>query len=999
MSDIFGKRLGQYVLLEQLGEGGMAKVYNALDERIEKNVAIKVILPNKRSSQVFLQQFDIEAKSLANLTHTNIVKVLNYGTEDGQPYLVMEYVPGGTLKDAVSGSLPWAKAAEILAPIARALDYVHDHNIVHQDIKPSNILLDEDFRPMLSDFGVVKLLEAKEGENAAIGVGVGTPDYMSPEQGTGKDVDFRADIYSLGVVFYELVTGEKPFTADTPMALVIKHVTDEFPTASKANRQIPAFVERAIVRAVQKNPEDRYESMAQFADVLERIALGDQAPEKEIIKLTRRSRRRKNPVLGFALAALALVAVLAYFIETNFNALLLAANTLLGAQPIVAVYSTSIPVTATKVPTAAPIAAISPTPELITSPEPAATETSVPVQSPSVGVTLLETPISTAGQPGFTEIARWGIGGVNKVKWSPDGKTIALGTTSGIFLYDSTTRNLLRFINPGFNVVQLAYNPASSILAAGSPNGKVKLWDLASGLEQALDTGGEKSAVTCLSISKNGKNAVVGFKDGTFFVVSLAQRKLIMSGEQYPSVEAAFISADERILFVSNGEKKIFVWDIAAKKLIEEISSNINVSHLVPSADREFMLSSGASQVVYLWDLNRQPIQAVYGFSGLGSNVADMDFSPDGRQVVIGLNNGQIQFFDRPAEKDYSTARAARLTIETSVTKSRLQSLAFAPSGLQVASGSWLDGLNIWDVTTGENVFALGQSMAAITRLEFSPDAAWLATSHAGDVVRVWEVKSARKMYQFDGGYLTKGIAFSPDSRFLAIIKTKKANQDLAGIQILKLENGKVTEERTILSGYEPNSWLQFSDDSKLLVTGTLRKASIWDVSSWEKVDSHGEINAGCGQFFTPPPQNRRLAAISLVGILFSYTPTDAKTCGDPPKGTVFVYYFKKQQRELFVLGDGRVWSWDFVSQEISRIDLGHTYPNPSAVFLGANQESGLYASVDGPALYIRNVTGGASYTPIPGQDDYDYQVAFLPTQKMFALGSKYGSIHIWTLP
>jgi len=202
MNDVFGKQLGQYVLLEQIGEGGMAKVYNALDTRRESNVAIKVILPSKRSTQVFLEQFKMEAQSLAKLTHTNIVKVLNYGIENEQPYLVMEYVPGGTLKDAMNQKLPWQTAAAILAPVARALEYVHRQQIVHRDVKPSNILLQEDFRPMLSDFGILKLLETKEEKvSSAIGVGVGTPEYMSPEQGMGKDVDFRADIYSLGLVF------------------------------------------------------------------------------------------------------------------------------------------------------------------------------------------------------------------------------------------------------------------------------------------------------------------------------------------------------------------------------------------------------------------------------------------------------------------------------------------------------------------------------------------------------------------------------------------------------------------------------------------------------------------------------------------------------------------------------------------------------------------------------------------------------------------------------
>jgi len=230
MSSLFGKQIGRYVLLEKLGEGGMATVYNAYDTRLDRNIALKMILPSRQSSKIFLDRFKIEAKALAQLSHSNIVKVLDYGEEEGVPYLVMEYVPGGSLKESLYGAIPWAHAARILAPIARALEYVHQQKIIHRDVKPSNILLDENDQPMLSDFGVVKLIETNETVDlAATGVGVGTPEYMAPEQGMGKEVDFRADIYALGVVFYEMVTGQKPYTGESSMSVVIQHVTGHMP--------------------------------------------------------------------------------------------------------------------------------------------------------------------------------------------------------------------------------------------------------------------------------------------------------------------------------------------------------------------------------------------------------------------------------------------------------------------------------------------------------------------------------------------------------------------------------------------------------------------------------------------------------------------------------------------------------------------------------------------------------------------------------------------------
>jgi serine/threonine protein kinase len=290
MSEHFGKRYGPYVLLEQLGQGGMARVFNALDSRTHQNVAVKVLLHGKRTSEKFLEQFQQEATALANLSHSNIVKVLDYGIHDEQPYLVMEYVPGGSLKDAMKHKVPWQTAAAFLAPIARALEYVHQQRIVHRDVKPSNILLQEDSRPMLADFGIVKLLESKEEKlEDAIEMGVGTPEYMAPEQAMGQDVTFRADIYSLGLVFYEMITGIKPFTADSPVAAAIKHVTDTLHPPTHIDRTIPKFVEDVILRAMQKDPEDRFTSMANFAEALELIA---RAERPSAVKISKMSRQR-----------------------------------------------------------------------------------------------------------------------------------------------------------------------------------------------------------------------------------------------------------------------------------------------------------------------------------------------------------------------------------------------------------------------------------------------------------------------------------------------------------------------------------------------------------------------------------------------------------------------------------------------------------------------------------------------------------------------------------
>jgi len=272
MPNLVGQDLGRYHITEQLGEGGMATVYKAFDARLERNVALKIIRADMGGDGGdMLKRFEREAKALAQLTHPNIVHIDDYGEQGGMPYVVMDYLPGGTLKQKLGRPMPYDEAARLLAPIARALEYAHQQKIIHRDVKPANILLTQSGAPMLTDFGIAKILESKDRtELTATGVGLGTPDYMAPEQWFGK-AEARTDIYALGIVFYELVAGRRPFTADTPAAVLIKHVNDPLPDPRQYVGDLPGRVEQVLLKALAKNVEDRYQTMGEFAAALERL--------------------------------------------------------------------------------------------------------------------------------------------------------------------------------------------------------------------------------------------------------------------------------------------------------------------------------------------------------------------------------------------------------------------------------------------------------------------------------------------------------------------------------------------------------------------------------------------------------------------------------------------------------------------------------------------------------------------------------------------------------
>ncbi len=274
MHDLIGRTLGQYRIIEQLGKGGMATVYKAFQPSLERYVAIKVLPPYFAHEEGFSERFVREAKAIARLDHPHILPIHDYGQDGEISYIAMKYVEGGTLKDRESGEvLPLERAAEILSQVAEALDYAHAQGVIHRDIKPANILMDRGDWVLLTDFGLARMVEGSL-QLTASGVGVGTPAYMAPEQGQGRRVDGRADIYSLGIVLYEMLTGRVPYEAETPLAVVLKHVTEPLKMPRLINPDIPESVEIVILKALAKEPDHRYQTAGEMATAL-RTAIED----------------------------------------------------------------------------------------------------------------------------------------------------------------------------------------------------------------------------------------------------------------------------------------------------------------------------------------------------------------------------------------------------------------------------------------------------------------------------------------------------------------------------------------------------------------------------------------------------------------------------------------------------------------------------------------------------------------------------------------------------
>ena len=271
-------KIGRYEIIREIGRGGMATVYLARDPNFQREVAIKVLPHEALHDSSLYQRFQREARTIASLEHPAIVPVYDFGEEDGQPFLVMRYLSGGSLSAKIkAGPLPIAEAAKVLLRIGDALDAAHAKGIVHRDLKPANILFDQYGNAYLSDFGIAQLSEATSPlTGSAI---LGTPAYMSPEQirGDGK-VDGRADIYALGIVLFEMLTGKTPFKADTPAQMMMMHLANPTPRLPEEKSDLPDTINGVLIRAMAKDPDLRFQKASELGSVISAIASG-QAPD------------------------------------------------------------------------------------------------------------------------------------------------------------------------------------------------------------------------------------------------------------------------------------------------------------------------------------------------------------------------------------------------------------------------------------------------------------------------------------------------------------------------------------------------------------------------------------------------------------------------------------------------------------------------------------------------------------------------------------------------
>jgi serine/threonine protein kinase len=709
-TSIIGETIGRYQIMEEIGRGGLAVVYRAVDTLLQRNVAVKMILPDQQQTDKFLKRFNREAKTLAGLSHPSIVKVLDYGEHGGTPYLVLEYIPGGTLSSRMGKAYSYTEAAAILAPIAHALHHAHQHKVVHRDVKPANILINESGQPMLSDFGIVKLTDTEESQGlTATGVVVGTPAYMAPEQIQGKQIDGRVDIYALGIVFFELITGRKPYIANTPIELTLKHLNDPIPRPRMIVRDLPPEVEQIVMKSMAKKPEDRYQDMAHFATVLERLAAGqkgslrllERPPEKKEKEPTgdkwpgdkwpgekprtaeqaaaQKKGLNKGLVFGIGGAAVLVAAGLVFGLVVYPG--ISAKPTLTPAeQPAktaiaeVTVVTTTIPEKPTNTP--APVITHTPTaPAQGVTPSPTPT-----VATPQV----VSNVIGPENADKVSELLRLEKISVIHLDWTRDGKWIVDAGSSRITLIDPASMKGMETLPLGNDIpiaIALTSDSQQIYVLVGNVVTRYNLTDKKATSKFIIQGGANSMALTA-----DDKTIALGMLDNKVQLINAENGTALRSLRSNYGGWAVAFSPDSKWVAAGTSQGAL-MWDTETG-FWQSLATGKGslVKSLVFSHDGKW-LAGGSSGTIYIWDVATG--DEVGKITEEFGDVNSLQFSPDDRLLASGTTDFTVRMWDTSSWKELRQLKNH---------VSEVFSVVFSPTGDRIASGANEGYIRLWGI-------------------------------------------------------------------------------------------------------------------------------------------------------------------------------------------------------------------------------------------------------------------------------------------------------------
>jgi WD40 repeat protein len=938
-----------YEILGELGRGGMGVVYRARQARPERVVALKVLLAGAHAGEEELARFKAEAEAAARLQHPHIVQIYEVGEYDGHPFFSMELCPGGSLADRLAGTpLAARQAAELVETLARALHAAHEAGVIHRDLKPANVLLAADGTPKVADFGLAKRLDAALPATLS-GHILGTPSYMAPEQagGRSKAVGPATDVYALGAVLYECLTGRPPFKAATRLDTLLLVQTEEPVPPSRLEPKVPRDLETVCLKCLQKDRQKRYASAAELADDLGRSQRGEPIRARPVGRLEKAAKWARRHPAAAGLLAVSAVALLA-----------------LGGLAAAGYYNAQLAVARGDAETA---------------------RRGEEAQRQRAEGLLYFMSIGRAH-------SAWLDADVVRARQILDECDPVQRGWEWQYLHRLSHPELMTLRGHTNAVVGVAFSPDGSRLATASWDGTVKLWEVNGG-QEVLTLWVQKDRVNSLAFSPDGSRLATasgGYDAQSKQEYGGVQMWDVTTGREVPTLNwwAAGRAAAHGLAWSPDGARVASVGRYGELKVRDARTGEETLTiqgiddHGIPvafSPDGGRLAAAALVRgKVSVWDARTG--QEDLTLKGHAKAVNGVAWSPDGSHLATASGDMTVKVWDARTGEEVLTLKGHTGIVYCAV---------FSPDGARLASASDDGTVKIWDARSGQEALLLRGHSHAVLAVAFSPDGSRLASASADGTAKLWDVSSRAKAPAFRGHTnMIMSMAWSADGKHLA-----SASMD----QSVKVWNAQTGEETLTLSAHTTGRpTVAFSPDGRRLATTSDNAVKVWDTNTkQEMVTLKGQeflLNA-----LAFSPDVTRLASGSPEGTVkvWDASTGEERLSLQGHEGEVLGMAWSPDGMRLASAAlDGTVKIWDTQKGQEAFLLRGHSNAVMAVVF-SADGNRLASAGMDG-TVKVWDTRTGQEMLSLRGHSDTVMDLAFSPDGRRLASATMYGTVKLW---
>jgi WD40 repeat protein len=984
MSSLIGNTIGPYLIVYNIKTTHTTALYRAFHQKLGRMVALQILLPDKRHPADLLSKIKQYSKVLGKLSHPNIGTLLDCEEYDGYICLAYDFNPKEVFHLRFNKPLSFSTSARLLLPIVQALAHAHEQGIIHGYLRPTNIVINDRGALVLYDFGL-EILLTQEIEQTSPGIWLCSDyqSYVAPEQVRQKFVDQRVDIYAFGMLYYQLLHGERAFVGETPFAELINQYHHSRIFRSPKVKKLPKIHRNILLKMLSEKPQDRFQDMQHINSILTRLVLGQSISKTLVTKPNWKPKKVKLQYRYLGLFIL-LIPVFIYLLFPPSDPPLPSPE-FPTITPSPTSTPTAIPTNTRVVSTATPIPTATPTARIIYQNLPAPFNQPIPTTSSR---------ISVDNSRKLRIIKQLGIGTLYDIDYSEVNGHLALATSTGVFIFENDDPNSLYLYISADQVMSVAFSQDGSRLVAGKEDGGVYIWDSSSGDEASLLTNQDPAPVRRIIFSPNG-SSFASVSDIRVQLWNLESRDPIVINEQNrhtkPITGAAF-SPDGSIFATVGADNKLVLWDTSSGGFLDE--TTYTAVYDVAFLNNQLLFTSGKG-AINSWPIEDGKIIKVPGSIKVSMSkplpLIELEISTSQEYIAAGDEYGSVYIWEYEEERVPSLLNNSYELHEADAVN-QLHSLKILNHSLRLISALGDNSIKIWSLREclsdcGEVAFSNSLFGLFIEKMTVSPDGKYLAAqvgSQKKPWIAVWDIVQDRLSAVYPG-ILSTGRVFSFDSKYLAI----RADTDT-----MKIYNLSSNDLAHAFQGHTDISSVSFSEDSSLFATWNQRDLRLWSMVSNQELNPYKNLGAATyrGCWITKSSVHSDVV-IAFAGPLY----VDFKNAS-----TAYEHFCQKNLFTLSMNAEGtlaidlidfQLFDKDYL-KDSEMIFEGQNSAAPAAISPDGNI---FVSSPDGTIIWLWDANSGEKISnDLIGHHGEITKIVFTPDQNYMLSSGKDGVIFIW---